>query len=292
MERVTGNSTFFIFSFILALISYSGHAQNLVPNCSFEDYTTCPTNSGQINFCREWYTPGEGTPDYCNQCNSTNYSVPNNLWGNQNAKDEWAYAHLICYYPSQPQYREYLQVKLAGPLRSGESYTVSFYISCSDQSRYAIDGMGLFFSTEPLDQPGKQVIDLPEDPHISNTVGYTLRDKDDWVQISGSFVADGEERYLTIGNFIADNDLSIHSFTTPGLNIASYYIDQVKVEPTISWLDLGPDTVLCPEEVYTLDATKTYSDNPRTEITITPQIEKASLLAKETLCKDMETTNE
>jgi gliding motility-associated-like protein len=207
-----------------------------------------------MNFCRDWYSPGEGTPDYCNKCNSGEYSVPTNLWGSQTAKEGFAYAHIICYYPTQPQYREYIQVDLAAPLIANETYTVSFYVSCSDGSRFAVDGMGLFFSTGPIIQPGKVVIPMPGDPHINNTPGTALQDKDHWVQISGSYTAQGGEQYITIGNFLADIELTIHTFSNSSLQIASYYIDKISVEPEHSWLELGNDTTLCPGESLMLDA--------------------------------------
>ena len=254
MKPGKSNSTIFFFPVILLLWVYQSDAQNLVPNCNFEDYLTCPNNSGQLFSCRNWYSPGEGTPDYCHQCNTGSYSVPSNLWGSQQAIEDGAYTHIISYYVSQPQYREYIQVKLVAPLRAEETYNVSFNISCSDRSLYAIDRLGLYFTAEPLDQPGKSVIDLPEEPHLSNPAGNILDLKDQWLELDGTYMASGGEQYITIGNFYSDNMTSVHGFGGQGLNIASYYIDKVCVEPVSPWLSLGPDTILCPGETYTLSA--------------------------------------
>jgi gliding motility-associated-like protein len=235
-------------------LAYQSHAQNLVPNCSFEDYLTCPNSSGQMFSCRNWYSPGEGTPDYCNQCNTGSYSVPSNLWGSQEAKDGYAYTNIISYYASQPQYREYLQAKLVAPLNENEAYRVSFFLSCSDESMFAIDRLGLHFSNAPLEQPGKSVIILPSGPHLYNPEGNILDKKDIWIELNGVYIASGGEQYITIGNFFSDNSTEINVLGNQGLNIASYFIDEIKVEPMESWLDLGPDTTLCPGESYTLSA--------------------------------------
>ncbi|MBE9491472.1 MAG: gliding motility-associated C-terminal domain-containing protein, partial [Bacteroidetes bacterium] len=260
----------FIGVFVVFFLMIPVYSQNLVPNCSFENYSVCPFNHGQIKYCTEWYSPGEGTTDYCNQCNTTDYSVPNNLWGSQIGTDGVGYAHIICYYPSQIGYREYLQVKLACFLIPGETYNVSFMVSCSDRSHYAIDGMGLHFSADALEQPGNNIITLPVDPHISNTPGFVLANKNNWRQISGQYIASGDEKYITIGNFIKNSNMQIQAFTGGELNLASYYIDDIRVIPVTSMLNLGNDTILCPGETLVLDATLPcatayYWDNGSTE---------------------------
>ena len=232
------------------------YSQNLVPNCVFENYLACPDNHGQINYCENWYSPGEGTTDYCNMCSPGDIVwVPNNLWGDQQAVEGNGYAHIICYYPQGHQW-EYLQVKLACDLIAGETYNVSFMVSCSDKSHYAIDGMGLQFSTDSLLQNGTNIISIPE-PHISNAPGSPLIDKTNWMEISGQYIASGDEKYITIGNFIVSSNLQIHTFTSSGnqLQLASYYIDDVSVVPTTSMLNLGNDTTLCPQETFEINAT-------------------------------------
>lgn len=249
-----GNPIYLLIFFLL--FQETAFCQNLVFNCDFETYINCPYDQGQIGLCESWISPGQGTTDYCNGCNSgTKYSVPVNSWGNQNARNGKAYAHTILYYPSQGNYREYIQTRLACPLKAGETYNVSFYISCSDRSRYAIDRIGAHFSEEPLTQQGTYYINLTSPPHIENTPGLILDDKVNWLMISGTYIADGGEEYLTIGNFFKNEETG--SVTLPGsgfLSIGSYYIDEVSVTPVNPMLDLGNDTILCPGSSFTIDA--------------------------------------
>lgn len=63
----------------ILLYAIPAHSQNLVSNCNLEKWSECPTDHSQIYYCENWYSPGEGTSDYCNGCSSNDFcSVPNN----------------------------------------------------------------------------------------------------------------------------------------------------------------------------------------------------------------------
>ena len=67
-------------------------AQNLVPNYSFETFSTCPFSAGQIYYAPPWVDPTTTSSDYYNSCASMGTDVPVNWAGNQSAKDGNAYA--------------------------------------------------------------------------------------------------------------------------------------------------------------------------------------------------------
>ncbi|HZV44348.1 MAG TPA: hypothetical protein VFF90_07710, partial [Saprospiraceae bacterium] len=81
----------FISRRILVLLSFtyfglSGWSQNLLPNPSFEVYTTCPTNynTGEPLQCIPWTKATQGTADYFNVCAfGNNVGVPANYFGSQ-----------------------------------------------------------------------------------------------------------------------------------------------------------------------------------------------------------------
>ena len=258
--------------FTLLLIFLTGSiaafTQNLVNNCGFNKYTTCPYNHGQIHYCQGWDSPGGGTTDYCNSCNNgTIAGVPNNLWGSQNAFDGNGYAHVISYYPGQGFYREYIQSQLACPLKAGEKYNVSFYVSLSDDSKYAIDGLGAYFTNTPISQSGVGIISVPSGELIQSPQGQILNDKINWQLISGTYTASGGENYITLGCFRQNSELNTQSVGGQ-LFLASYYFDGIAVIPVNPYFDLGNDTTLCPGETLTLDAsswcTATYLWNDGT----------------------------
>jgi len=142
-----------------------------------------------------------------------------------------------------------MSADLSCKLRPGEVYEVSFYVSCSDRSKYAIDRLGLHFTDVPIKQENDGYINLGRPPHIENTPAQIVQDKDSWIKISGTYIASGTERYLTIGNFYPDGETSVFTFSDQTTRYGSYYVDLVEVTPEIPWLDLGPDTILCSGDV-------------------------------------------
>jgi gliding motility-associated-like protein len=177
------------------------------------------------------------------------------MWGFQESHSGTGYGHIISYYSFvSPEYREYLQTELACPLRAGETYHVSFFVSCSDNSGFSIDGMGLHFSADPIISNNIVVINLGGPPSISNPTGSILSNKTGWREITGTYLATGGEKFITIGNFKSDDDLAIDDLPGNLSFYASYYIDDISVTPENSWLDLGNDTVVCFGESIWVDA--------------------------------------
>ncbi len=217
-------------------------AQNLVPNDSFESYTVCPTGLSQLNLATPWASPSTASPDYYNVCagSSTNVGVPANDFGSQAPNAGNAYAGFIL----RPvnEYREYLQIPLTAPLLANVTCDVSFYVSLSDESQWAIDKIGAYLSAG-LVGPVATSSPLPYTPQIANPVGTYITDKLGWTLISGTYIATGGEDHLVIGNFV-DN-----ASTTPITGLGGfypgsyYYIDDVAV--TCGRCDHLPDGSAC-----------------------------------------------
>jgi gliding motility-associated-like protein len=240
----------------LLLFSLSLSAQNLVSNCDFSHYVSCPTDYGMFDLTADWYSPGEGTTDLCHTCGGGNAGIPNNMWGNEPAYSGTGYGHIICYYPFQGYtYREYMETELACPLLAGKTYRISFFVSLSDNSRYAIDGIGLLMTEDPVSQPGSGCINPGSPVTLEQTQGEPVTTKTGWKEINGIYTAIGNEKFLTIGNFMQDGDLTIIDYGGLEFQYASYYVDMVSVTPLSPWIDLGPDTTLCYGESLLVDAT-------------------------------------
>jgi gliding motility-associated-like protein len=252
MYRVLLRFSLYNMVYLMLSLSY-GYGQNFVPNCEFELMNGCPTGQGQISLCKSWSAPGNGTTDYVHSCNNGNFSVPNNQWGSQDARSGYGYAHIISYYPSQGNYSEYLQCELACVLQAGKTYELSFFVSCSDRSHYAIDGIGAFLSENPLEQINNDLIDIGGQPYVSVPTGQVLDNKNGWTRIHGTYIAKGGEKYITIGNFLPNSQLTIQTFTSGNLSLASYYLEDVSLSGSMPLIDLGPDTTICPYSTITLD---------------------------------------
>ncbi len=228
-----------LFAFLtLFSIQYSLAQINLVPNPSFEDTTRCPNNVTQLNRTKKWYCPTTGTTDYFNMCSIlppsyNNVGVPQNLGGFQNAFDGNAYIGLMASESVTWNiiYREYASIKLKSSLVAGTQYFASLYVNLADSSRYATSRLGMLFSTDSITKTTYDTIGRI--PQVQNPSGFFLQDKVNWVQIKGSFIADGGERFLTIGNFYdyvnTDTLYVAGGASTNFYNFPYYYIDAVTV---------------------------------------------------------------
>ncbi|PZO27990.1 MAG: hypothetical protein DCF13_10100 [Flavobacteriaceae bacterium] len=210
------------------LMGFGINAQNLVSNPSFEINSMCPVNPADLSAVASWYPMlgHYGTPDYFNSCGSLFVGVPNNTFGNQVAFDGSAYVGLTTYNYGATNY-EYIQTYLTSPMIAGQSYNISFYVSCADNSRYSSNNIGAIFTQDFL--YGSWSYDsLNITPNINFSTPIT--DITGWTLISGTYIASGNEQFLTIGNFYNDNLTQIVNINPIGsLGAAYYYIDQVSV---------------------------------------------------------------
>ena len=214
------------------LLSLKANAQNLVLNPSFEDTIAC-TGTYAMQ-CKYWYTANIGSPDYFSEqpdifC-GTSY-VPQSGVGYQYARTGIAYVGLATLMqPLNPNYlnrREYIGGELSDTLKQGHEYCVSFYVSVAEELKYVTDGIGLYLSVDSAVDYTIN-INLSFIPQIENPSGNIIYDTLNWVQISGTYIANGGEKYLTIGNFKDDANTMIDS-TSSTANSAYYFIDDVSV---------------------------------------------------------------
>lgn len=224
--------TFYIF----CLFAINVVAQvNLVPNPSFEEYTMCPDNSGEVYLAGPWFDPAMGTPDYYNRCDTVHLAgsvpiagVPYNLYGYKQAQNGNAYVGFVTYCDtfSLPNCREYVSVKLLQELVAGKKYYISFYTSSSSITQYFTNNMGALLSKDT--SLFSTYLYIPKTPQV--VFHQILSDTADWVLLEDSFVAQGGEKFLTIGNFLPDSQTSVVAFCKScAIGNAYYDIDNVKV---------------------------------------------------------------
>src|ERR1700757_178089 len=221
-----------ILIFILSLCNFA-KAQNLVPNGNFEIYDTCPNDISQITYAVKWYNAQPNTsPDYFNTCNSY-ANVPNTIFGYQ--KDCCGgngIAGIYTFNKSFPsKANDYIQVMLTDTLKAGRKYLASMYVNACDVYNYAIATIGMYFTNLSMPWPTNVGFINQPNPQIKNTT--LLNDTLNWLVVQDTFIAQGGEVYLTIGNFsydfLSDTVKVYHmGFGTSNDN-AYYYIDGVSV---------------------------------------------------------------
>ena len=259
---------------LLALLNWShANAQstdNMVYNPSFEEYGQCPQRINALGIMSgvdAWWQPTKGSSDYFNACGGRECQTPRNKMGQQEPRTGTAYCGIYC---SKENYREYLQTELREPLVAGKHYRASYWVSLADKSPYAVATLGALFTKERIgdttwnilmrnevsDLGGgqKQMIATYYKPQVVND--KVIDDGQHWHQITGEFVAQGGERYLTIGNFNSFNHSFVVQTDNPNaiLSGAYYYIDDVSVV----CLDCLENNITEPAEAVVTTIGETY----------------------------------
>ncbi|MFI5220440.1 MAG: T9SS type A sorting domain-containing protein [Bacteroidia bacterium] len=220
--------------FLLLFLIKFANSQNLVLNPSFEDTIPCAVYAGNLPQLRPyfWFTPSSGSPDFMDVTTNCAWGggVPQNVFGYQYPKTGSAMFGFNLYHPLAPfMFREYIEGTLNDTLKQGHKYCVEFFVSLSDNSTHAIDRFGVYFSEDSIYDWNTSSL-LFYNPQIENQPGNIITDTMNWVSISGEYIAQGGEKYLTIGNFYDDANTDTLGLGYGSPSVGSYYfIDDVSV---------------------------------------------------------------
>ena len=212
------------------------YAQNLVPNHSFEDTVSCPIGTAQFNTVDVWFNPTSGSPDYYNRCfgelppGAVGPGIPANDWGYQEAQDGDAYAGLLTYaIPdiNHSIFREYIAIELTDELDLDKEYYWCMYVSLTDSVEYYSNNIGIALTKELVTDYSIPyvLLDLP----VYGNWESPVSDYVNWTKIGGVFTAEGNEKFLYIGNFFSDDETELVKFqdNDRGGPSAAYFIDNV-----------------------------------------------------------------
>lgn len=230
------------FVFIICLFCFwvSIDAQNLIYNGSFEEYYSCPVsndlNNDQLELAKGWWKPTNGTSDYFNACNNGVVSVPTNFWGFQPAHEGLAYVGFgaIDFSDSgQILGMEFVQTKLKEQLKPCSEYTLTMYVSLANKSEYGFGDIAAFFSNDSIHEFIDTGISLS--PTVIND-SEPIIDTLNWTPITLTFIADGTEKFLTLGykghdysgdtTYVGNDDISGNE------NYGYYYLDNIELKET------------------------------------------------------------
>jgi outer membrane protein OmpA-like peptidoglycan-associated protein len=156
-------------------------------------------------------TSENATADIFQPCNeqtkvgslNVNFQTPENNNGFQVPRTGKNYAGIFIYSDNHDDlvYREYLIGTLTHPLERGKQYTVSAYVSLSDNSEMATDDLGFYFYKDKKTYNPLYTQVLPYIPQVRNTLGRILGNKKRWIRIQGIYTAQGGEQYFVFGCF-------------------------------------------------------------------------------------------
>ncbi|HMN06655.1 MAG TPA: hypothetical protein PKD45_13110 [Flavobacteriales bacterium] len=215
---------------------------NLVPNGGFEIITKDPVTFDQIGRATGWGNVTLGMAElFAGTATAKTVGIPQNAYGSMEPKEGGHYAGFMAWKDDQRRdydrgpddpfkpgwnvYSEYPWIELATTLKEGHVYEVSFWVALAGNSDRAIAGLGAFLSPLELNYPNRAF--LKERPQVVED--KVLEERGKWVQVKGTFTADGDERYLVIGTFptaIFDTKRIVEGYDN---QYAYYYLDNVSV---------------------------------------------------------------
>ena len=277
----------FAFTSLLLLlfgcIATTGYSQeNLVVNPSFElvhsPNLLCnfyQTNTSFDQAILNWTAPTTGTSDIYHmslnrQCVLHPMSTSASNLGNRAPRTGDSMVGMLLYSPNDK--REYIQGELLEPLQAGHKYSIQFYVSLAQKSRWACSNFGIKFFDEVFFQQSNDVIDLVPDanyPHlITQRFGWVLVELTYTPQTTGA-------RYFIIGNFYDDEHTVLEE--DPIIENESirayYYIDDIAIvgkTPTFDAVDpLCQGAVVVLPEQSNEGYTGSWSPQPNNQQTTT-----------------------
>lgn len=199
--------------FLLLAASFSFAQKNLVTNGSFEK---SKNKSPYLSAAPPW--KGLGTVDY--------YRKPF-----EGDSSEFKGAHTGSCYAGmrfQSDYKEFIWVKLNEPLKKGQSYEFEMFMRVAPWSTVTLREFGVHFS-----KMGFKLSDDLTEENGRDTIDRTGLATEDgnWMKFSCTYVAQGGEKIMTIGNFgpkIKKELVKPHFFYF-GFKEAYYFVDDISL---------------------------------------------------------------
>lgn len=214
---------------VLFLVSSICHAQNLVPNGDFEIYGAVPcgwTGSASAFSAATsgWTSPTNGTPDIhstliSQSCSNfhphSTYSCNN---GSQVPYSGNIFSGFYTNVMGTPN-REYIQAQLSSPMSPGLAYYVQFYVSLGEESAFATNNIGVWFSTAATNVP--IITELGYTPQVLFT--NVITDTANWVLLTDTIIPTQAYQYIIIGNFFNDSATTAVNVNPLACWARSYY---------------------------------------------------------------------
>ncbi|MEZ5018145.1 MAG: gliding motility-associated C-terminal domain-containing protein [Flavipsychrobacter sp.] len=246
---------------LLLFITSMACGQNLVPNGNFEYYTRCPAHFSQIADVPAWRQYHKGTADFYHECGIWPVSAPYSVHGYQMPASGKGYSGIISFTNvggvlDTFSYTEYITTPIT-PMVKGNFYKVSMSVSLANISKWASDGLGVFFyDVGPSATVAGSAAFLQNKPQVYFDTYGPIADTQNWVRLSSIVYADSAYDNIVIGTFIPQGGLKVQYVSIAGSPMSYYFIDSVVVaefkEPT---LELSGKDSYCEGELFNLNYT-------------------------------------
>jgi gliding motility-associated-like protein len=98
-----------------------------------------------------------------------------------------------------PGWWEYIQGNLTQPLKNDNIYQLSLKLSVAELSDLMINEIGVFFSNSPISSENTSNLNVT--PQCTFYEPNFFSDTIEWIDLKALFMANGGEKFITIGNF-------------------------------------------------------------------------------------------
>jgi hypothetical protein len=191
-------------------------SQNIIPNPSFED----------VNICIEHNVP----------CAPAGWITTSSFLPKYSGQSGDKYVSITGFNSSKRKVRQYIQTQLLCQLEKGKKYKFSIQIK---QDECLIQSVGILFSDSLIYTNSDKLIELTPTIDLSNNISsQSKRIQKKWLTIELDYIANGNEKFILIGNFQSD-DGQKREFINEQKEFTSYYfsIDNISlIDPEIDSL--------------------------------------------------------
>ncbi|MBK9420909.1 MAG: OmpA family protein [Flavobacteriales bacterium] len=217
---------------------------NLLTNPGFEEVlkVPCAWTQQAEKFNTEvmvgWNSPTETTPDlfstradakcWSNPAKRTNGKTSPHGGNNMAGIKTWGKGATPSFW------HEYLQIELPKALEPGKRYVVECWVQRANFSNEASNNIGLVLTAQAVHT--RDNLPLYITPQVNEE---ELLSASRWKKVGGVIDAQGDERFLIIGNFYSD-DATLHERQPQGERGAYYFIDDVNIRLAPPGMELTP----------------------------------------------------
>lgn len=262
---------------------YQGSVYNNYYSCPYKQGDGGTTGLPQLSMAKGWGEPvgkyyfyyqgyqynNFSTSDFYHSCGNDaanippapyeypgEVGVPKSRWlvGYQYPRTGEGFGGFLFYnrksYYTTIDFGEYIQTKLTKKLQKDTLYKCIFYLVRDNLTGLSIQTQGAYFSNNKIKYPDllNGIKDSVVIAQVVNNQGY-IDDTLNWTKIEGIFKANGDEIYITLGNFDVRKNLG-HIVDQTGYykTWAAYAIDDISIYPLSASIDsarCGNDTTIC-----------------------------------------------
>jgi hypothetical protein len=199
---------------------------NLVQDGSFEDTTDTWRLYWGEGILDKWHTFGKNY--YVNNYGystslianivDTSWKLPYNNYFHTYPNYGYGTMAFALYWKPEPYFtannmRTIVQNKLKSKLVAGKTYCVTCYVRASHRIEYIqTNGLQFYFDNGQIDTVytiHKDSSGIYPQYTAQVSVPFVISDTTQWVKVQGTFVANGSETYMTMGNFRSDSATTV-----------------------------------------------------------------------------------